>query len=174
LLLSGIVRDLAGGDAPGTYTFIHRELLDKLGMQHATLEFDAAGTPIGSSHAWAPARDWARLGLLYLHDGVVGGERLLPPGWVDYSARQTAGADYIGYGAGFWTNRGGGYGAGYRIAAGIPADAFMARGHGGQYVLIVPSQQLVIARLGPAWTARDDMDAVARLTREVIDALKPL
>lgn len=171
LLLSRIVHDLAGGDAASTYAFVHRELFDKLGMQHATLEFDAAGTPIGSSHLWAPARDWARLGLLYLHDGVVGGERLLPPGWVESSARQTPGAEYVGYGAGFWTNRGAGYGAGYRIAAGIPADAFMARGSYGQYVVIVPSQQLVVVRLGPAWTPRDDMDTVARLTREAIAAL---
>ena len=128
LLLSRIVRDLAGGDAAGTLAFARRELFDKLGMQHATLEFDAAGTPIGASHLWAPARAWARFGLLYLHDGVVGGERLLPPGWVEYSARQTPGAEHIGYGTGFWTNRGSGYGADYRVAAGIPADAFMARG----------------------------------------------
>jgi CubicO group peptidase (beta-lactamase class C family) len=173
LLLSRIVRDAAGGDAAGTYAFIHRELFDKLGMQHACLEFDAAGTPVGSSHLWAPARDWARLGLLYLHDGRAGGERILPPGWVAYSARPTPGAEYVGYAAGFWTNRGSGYGARYRIAAGIPADAFMARGTYGQYVLVIPSQDLVIVRLGPAWTARGDMDAVARLTREVIATLSP-
>ena len=153
------------------YAFVQRELFDKLGMRHATLEFDAAGTPIGSSHLWAAARDWARFGLLYLNDGVVGGERILPPGWVESSARQTPGAEYVGYGAGFWTNRGNGYGAAYRIAAGMPADAFMARGTYGQYVVIVPSQQLVVVRLGPAWTTRDDMDAVAWLTREVIQAL---
>ena len=170
-LLSSIVRERSGGDAADTYAFVHRELFDKLGMQHATLEFDAAGTPLGASHLWAPARDWARLGLLYLNDGVVAGERILPQGWVEYSARQTPGAEYVGYGAGFWTNRGVGYGAGYRIAAGMPADAFMARGAYGQYVVIVPSQQLVIVRLGPAWTARDDMDVVARLTRESITAL---
>jgi CubicO group peptidase (beta-lactamase class C family) len=171
LLLSRIVHDLAGGTADSTLAFVQRELFDKLGMQHATLEFDAAGTPIGSSHLWASARDWARLGMLYLNDGVVGGERILPPGWVDASARQTPGAEYVGYAAGFWTNRGSGYGASYRIAAGMPADAFMARGSYGQYVVIVPSQQLVVVRLGPAWTTRDDMDAVARLTREAIRAL---
>jgi CubicO group peptidase (beta-lactamase class C family) len=173
LLLSRIVRDLAGGSPESTRAFIQRELFDKLGMQHATLEFDASGTPIGSSHLWASARDWARLGLLYLNDGIVGGERLLPEGWVAYSAAQTPGAEYVGYGAGFWTNRGSGYGASYRTAAGMPADAFMARGSYGQYVVIVPSHQLVIVRLGPAWTARDDMDTVARLTREAIAALQP-
>jgi len=171
LLLSRIVRNAAGGDAARTLAFMHRELFDKLGMRHATVEFDGAGTPIGGSHVWAPARDWARLGLLYLHDGVVGGERVLPPGWVEYSARATPGAGFAGYGAGFWTNRDDGEGARYRIAAGMPADAFMARGSHGQYVVIVPSQQLVIVRMGPAWTARDDMDAVARLTRDVIAAV---
>ena len=172
-LLSRVVRECAGGSAQATYAFAHHELFDKLGMRHVTLEFDAAGTPIGASHMWAPARDWARFGLLFLHDGVVGGQRILPKGWADYSAAPTAGSEVYGYGAGFWTNRGEGSGARYLIAGGMPADAFMARGSNGQYVVIVPSADLVIVRLGPAWTPRDDMAAVNRLTREVIDSLKP-
>ena len=171
-LLSRIVREFAGGSAEATRTFAQRELFDKLGMRHVTLEFDAAGTPIGASHMWAPARDWARFGLLFLHDGAVGGQRILPQGWADYSASPTAGAETYGYGAGFWTNRGEGAGARYRILGGMPADAFMARGSQGQYVVIVPSEDLVIVRFGPAWTPRDDMAAVNRLTREVIEALK--
>ncbi|MDY0742889.1 serine hydrolase [Paucibacter sp. R3-3] len=172
-LLSRIVRDQAGGTAAATLAFARRELFDKLGMRHVTLEFDGAGTPIGASHMWAPARDWARFGQLYLHDGVIDGERLLPAGWVDDSATPTPGAEDYGYGAGFWTNRGAGSGARYRIEHGMPAESFMARGSHGQYVVIVPSKELVIARLGPAWTPRDDMDRVAQLTREVIAALNP-
>ncbi|VTU37181.1 serine hydrolase domain-containing protein [Variovorax sp. PBL-E5] len=171
-LLSRIVRDQAGGTAAATLGFARRELFDKLGMQHVTLEFDAAGTPIGASHMWASARDWARFGLLYLHDGVVGGQRILPAGWVDDSAAPTSGSEDFGYGAGFWTNRGPGAGARYRIRHGMPADAFMARGSNGQYVVIIPSKDLVIVRLGPAWTPRDDMERVAQFTREVIEALK--
>ena len=170
ILLSRIIRDNAGGDAPSVLAFARRDLFDKLGMRHITLEFDATGTPIGSSHMLASARDWARFGLLYLNDGVVGGERLLPSGWVDYSAAATPGSERFGYGAGFWTNRGNGEGQHYRIAHGIPADAFMARGASGQYTIIVPSQRLVVVRLGPAFNERDDMDTVARLVADVIAA----
>ena len=60
--------------------FADRELLDKFGMEHVTLEFDGASTPIGSSHMWASARNWARFGQFYLDDGVAGGERILPEG----------------------------------------------------------------------------------------------
>ena len=171
-LLSRIIRDHSGGTPAATLAYAHRELFDKLGMRHVTLEFDAAGTPIGASHMWASARDWARFGLLYLNDGVVGGQRILPPGWVDYSARHTPGAEDYGYGAGFWTNRGDGAGARYRIRAGMPADAFMARGSNGQYVVIIPSEQLVIARFGNSWTQRGDIESVNRLIVDVIKALK--
>jgi CubicO group peptidase (beta-lactamase class C family) len=98
MLLARMIRDEAGGDAASALRFAHRELFDKLGMEHVTPEFDGAGTPIGSSHMWASARDWAQFGQLYLDDGVVGGERILPQGWVDYSARLTPGSQTYGYG----------------------------------------------------------------------------
>jgi CubicO group peptidase (beta-lactamase class C family) len=173
ILLSRIIRDSTGGDAASVLAFARHELFDKLGMRHVTLEFDATGTPIGSSHMLASARDWARFGQLYLQDGVVGSQRLLPRGWVDYSAASTPGSEHFGYGAGFWTNRGDGEGQQYRVAHGIPADAFMARGAYGQYVIIVPSQRLVVARFGSAFTPRDGMDVVARLVADVMAAMPP-
>ena len=171
LLLSRIIRDKTGGDARSVLAFAHRELFDKLGMKKVTLEFDSTGTPIGSSHMLATPRDWAKFGLLYLNDGVVGGERLLPEGWIDYSARLTPGSGQYGYAAGFWTNRGDSAGARYRIKAGIPADAFMARGAYGQYVIVVPSKRLVVARFGMALDMRNDLDTVALLIAEVIRTL---
>jgi CubicO group peptidase (beta-lactamase class C family) len=173
VLLSRIVRDAAGGTADKARAFIQRELFEPLGFEHATLEFDSAGTPLGSIHLWASARDWARFGLLYLRDGVsADARRILPEGWVDYSARLTPQSDAYGYGAGFWTQRGDSSAGRERIASGMPADSFMAVGSQGQYTLIMPSEDLVIVRLGWSYTPRDDIDAVERLTREVIAALR--
>ena len=129
---------------------------------------DASGTPIGASHMWATARDWARLGLFYMDDGVVGRERLLPEGWIDYSTRLTPGSDFVGYGAQFWTNRGGSSGA--RNRPHMPADSFMARGAHGQYTIVIPSKRLVVVRLGDAYTRLDDIAAVDRRVGEVIVA----
>jgi CubicO group peptidase (beta-lactamase class C family) len=167
LLLSRVIRDRTGGTAASTLAFARRELFDKLGMRQVTLEFDATGTPIGSSHMQASARDWARFGLLYLNDGVVDGQRILPEGWVDYSASFTPHSDEYGYAAGFWTNRGDSEGARYRIRQGMPADAFMARGAYGQYVVVVPPLDLVVVRMGISFERRNDLDSVARLIADV-------
>ena len=61
-----------------------------------------AGTLKGSTYMLASARDWARFGLLYFNDGVVGGKRILHEDWVDFCAAATLDTDYA---AGFWTNR---------------------------------------------------------------------
>jgi CubicO group peptidase (beta-lactamase class C family) len=175
ILLSRMIRDAAGGDAKSSRKFIERELFAPLGFEHATLEYDSAGVPLGTIHLWASARDWARFGLLYLQDGVTeSGQRLLPQGWVDYSAELTPlSADEYGYGAGFWTQRGNSAAARKRIAAGFPADSFMAIGSQGQYTIVIPSHDLVIVKLGWAYTPHDDHVAVERLVRETIAALRP-
>lgn len=170
LLLSRMIRDAAGGDAGSVLRFAHAELFDKLGMTHATLEFDAVGTPIGASHMWASARDWARFGMLYLDDGVVGGQRILPAGWVDDAARLTPGSEAFGYGAGFWTNRGDQTAAPLH-RAGMPRDAFFARGSLGQFVVIVPSARLVIVRMGVSRDRGEYIRQMDRLTADAVAAL---
>src|SRR4029450_1771438 len=173
-LLSRMIRDAAGGgDARASRDFIERELLPPRGFEHATLEYDSAGVPLGTIHLWASARDWARFGLLYLRDGVTeSGQRILPGGWVDYSVRLTPqGENEYGYGAGFWTQRGNSAAARKRIAAGMPADSFMAVGSQGQYTIVMPSHDIVIVKLGWAYTPHDDHVAVESLVRETIAAL---
>jgi CubicO group peptidase (beta-lactamase class C family) len=174
ILLSRMIRDAVGGDAKSSRKFIERELFAPLGFEHATLEYDSAGVPLGTIHLWASARDWARFGLLYLQDGVTAsGQRILPEGWVNYSAQLTPqSANEYGYGAGFWTQRGNSAAARARIAAGMPADSFMAIGSQGQYTIVIPSQDLVIVKIGWAYTRNDDRVAMERLVKETIAALQ--
>jgi CubicO group peptidase (beta-lactamase class C family) len=171
LLLSAIVREAAGGDGAAVTRFAHAQLFDKLGMTRPVLELDAVGTPIGASHMWATARDWARFGALYADDGVVGGERLLPQGWVDYSARLTPGSEAFGYGAGFWTNRGI-TGLPAQRRAGMGADALMARGSLGQFVVIVPQARLVVVRLGISHTRTEYIGQMNRLVADALSATR--
>src|SRR5215470_19204825 len=169
VILAHLIRQAAGGTAADMMRFARQELFGPLGMRHVALEFDASGNAEGSSQMLASARDWARFGQLYLNDGLAGGNRILPEGWVKYSSTQTPGA-WVGMGAGFWTNAGDSFGADYRAERGVPRDAFFAKGTIGQYVMIVPSEKLVIVRLGrsPNWPG--DADGVFQLVADVIAA----
>ena len=166
-LLARIIRDIAGGPEQ-TLAFAWRELFNPLGMRSVTLEFDASGTLQGSANMLASARDWARFGLLYLNDGEIDGHRILPDDWVGFSASATLDTDY---GAGFWTNRSEHPDARGRVRLGIPRDAFFASGYLGQRVFILPTQHLVIARLGDSVDPTGDIRGLARLVREVIAAV---
>ena len=168
VILSRLIRDAVGGDAAAVLRIARSELFDPLGMRKVTLEFDATGTPEGSSQMLAPARAWARFGQFYLDDGVVGGKRVLPAGWVERSVTPTAGV-WVGIGAGFWTNRGASFGATFRRSRGWPADSFYASGTFGQYVVVLQSQRLVIVRFGISGD-RGDIEGVSRLVAEVIAA----
>ncbi|MDO8400055.1 MAG: serine hydrolase [Bradyrhizobium sp.] len=169
VILSHLIRNAAGGRASDVLRLARQELFDPLGMRHVTLEFDAAGTPEGSSQILMPARDWARFGMLYLNDGVAGAKRILPEGWVKYSASPTPNA-WVGIGAGFWTNQGDSFGANYRTERGWPRDAFFAKGTLGQYVIIIPSERLVIVRLGRSPNGPPEADGVFELVRDVVAA----
>ena len=165
-LLSRIIRDAVGGPEQ-TLAFAWRELFNPLGMRNVTLGFDGAGTLQGDSWMLASARDWARFGLLYLNDGLIGGKRILHEDWVDLSAAATLDTDY---GAGFWTNRSEHPNARGRASLGIPRDAFFASGSLGQRIVILPSQHMVIVRLGDSVDPTGDMAGLGGLVKEVIAA----
>ena len=179
ILLSSVLRNaVSPADASGAAkadavrAFAQRELFGPLGMRHMTMEFDGAGTPMGASFSFGSARDWARLGQLYLDDGVVGGRRLLPEGWVAMARTPTLAT---GYGAGWWTNA-----LGDRLVpewqvpygfANAPKDAFFARGFMGQFTLVIPSERLVIVRMGISHWRGDDIVHVDRMVGAVRAAL---
>lgn len=165
-ILAKIIRDGTGGPEK-SLRFAWRELFNPLGMTTVTLEFDGVGTLQGSSYMSASARDWARFGQLYLNDGVLGGTRFLQGEWVGFSASATPGTDY---GAGFWTLRGHGPMADFLAGKGVPRNAFLASGDLGQRIVILPTQGLVIVRLGDATDPTGDIAGLAQLITEVVAA----
>ncbi len=130
------------------YRLPYEDVFYKIGMHSLVMEPDAGGTFVGSSYAYATARDWARFGLLYLNDGLWNGERILPEGWVDYTTTPAKGAKKGQYGAQFWLNAGAPDDPANRMYPDVPTDLFWADGFEGQNVFILPSKQLVVVKLG--------------------------
>ena len=147
-IISRIIRDTFGGKEPEYLSFPRRALFGPIGMNSATIEPDASGTFVGSSFMYATARDWARFGLLYLQDGIWEGERILPEGWVQYSTTPTPESPDGCYGAHFWLEVPESFKGDSSPAASLPPDMFMAAGHEGQFITIIPSRDLVVVRLG--------------------------
>ena len=147
-IVSRIIRDAIKGSEAEYFAFPRQALFDKIGMGSAIIEPDAAGIFVGSSFMYATARDWARFGLLYLQDGIWQGKRILPEGWVNYSITPAPLAPNREYGAHFWLKVPLPFQSRIRPAHLLPADAFFAAGHEGQFVTVIPSQKLVVVRLG--------------------------
>jgi CubicO group peptidase (beta-lactamase class C family) len=117
---------------------MRERLFGPLGMASAQPKFDAAGTFIGSSFCFATPRDFARFGLLYLRGGAWDGTRLLPASWVDHARTPTfqqAGCPDGPYGAHWWLDLAG-------------PGSFSANGYQGQYLILCPDRDLIIARNG--------------------------
>ena len=115
------------------YSFVNTSLFNKIGIPDAVFEVDPSGTRIGSSYLYATARDYTRFGLLYLNDGIVNGERILPEGWVKYSTTPAV-ASNGEYGAFFWLNKS-------KSLPSVPEDMYSCEGHDGQFIFIMPTQK---------------------------------
>ena len=165
-ILARIIRDAVGGPEQ-SLAYAWRELFNPLGMRDVTLEFDGSGTLQGANNMLASARDWARFGLLYLNDGKIGDKRILHDEWVDFITWATLDTDYA---AGFWTNNSEHPNAKRRVSLGIPRDAYYASGNLGQRCVIIPSQHMVVVRMGDAVDPTGDMRGLARLIKEAIAA----
>lgn len=122
------------------WLFPYRSLFAKLGMESMLLETDPKGLFVGSSYAWATARDWCRYGMLYEQDGIWNGKQILPQGWTKYTATPAANSTGI-YGAQFWLHT-------KEEFPDVPSDMYFADGYQGQRVFIIPSKNLVVVRFG--------------------------
>lgn len=166
VLINYLVR-LAVEKRGGEYlSFPQRALFDKLGIRGMVMETDPFGNFLTQGYELASARDWARLGNLYLQDGVWNGERILPEGFVQFVSTVAPAweADQRPiYGGFFWINGDG--------ALPVPKDAFYMSGAGGQTTLIIPSHDLVVVRLGHYRGSGRGGEAFNRALALLIDAV---
>lgn len=136
--------------------YLQVRLFGPLGMTSMVPEFDASGTLIGGSLMHATARDWAKLGeFLRLKGRAPGGEQLVPQRWVEAMVTPSPASPHYGFQT--WLNR---------PIPGVPASEhplfpdrapaslFSLIGHMGQYVLVSPSQRVVLVRLGHSDSAQ--------------------
>ena len=143
LSLGRIIRDTVEAQGEDYLTFPQRALFDRIGARSPVLETDAWGNFILSGYDYLSARDWTRFGLLYLNDGVWQGERILPEGWTEFVATAAPADKKMNYGGMFWLNRP------HRMDR-VPKDAYWAAGFMGQVTMVIPSQDLVVVRMGPS------------------------
>ena len=159
ILAMGILKR-AMNDKEAYNDFPWTELFDKLNMKSLVFEQDVAGTFIGGSGGWGTARDYAKLGLLMLNDGMWDGERILPEGWVKWSTKRISPALFNpkkekkerrlnreSYGGYWWLN--------YKLPMNemrpyphAPEDLYQAMGFRGQTMGVIPSHNMIVLRMG--------------------------
>ena len=143
VLTNYLIRLGVEGQGEEYLSFPQHDLFDKIGIRNMVLETDPYGNFLLQGYELGSARDWARLGNLYLQDGVWMGERILPAGYAEFVSTLAPAWEADGrlvYGAFFWING--------TDAYPIPRDAYYMAGAGNQKTIIIPSHYLVVVRLG--------------------------
>jgi CubicO group peptidase (beta-lactamase class C family) len=145
------------------FTWPQRALFDKIGIRRQVLEVDPYGGFLLSGYDYGTGRNWARIGMLFLNDGVFNGERLLPEGWTKFVSTPAPAWKDSTYGAMVWVNARGTWSA--------PRDAFAFRGAGGQETVVIPSREMVVVRMGHFPGARVGSQNLQRALALLTDAV---
>lgn len=163
LLCSILAPDHGGTNMP------REQIFAPLGLSSAVMEPDGAATPVCSSYMWATPRDWAAVGQFALQDGVWNGKRLLPKGWMSESVKalDVESEEDAPYASSWWPNKAADGSVRY---SSMPEDAYFAQGHDGQRIIVVPSEKLVIVRMG--FSPEADDVRTTTLTSQLIRALR--
>ena len=165
-ILMSLLKAKLGKDSYEALPWKH--LFTPLGMSNVTWEQDRAGTFVGSSYLYMKPRDLAKVGLLYLNNGIWKGERLLPKDWVEYTTTAAPSfaktklkgfANRENYGAHWWLNKNNQEKGLARPYPDAPESLYMALGHYGQSLAIFPEQNMLVVR-----TAYDQDDGIDRNT----------
>ena len=140
LMIGWLIKQAVTKRGEDYLTYPQRALFDRIGIRRQVLETDPYGNFLLSGYDYGTARNWARLGLLYLQDGMWQGQRVLPEGWAAFVSTPAPAWKRPVYGGLFWVNGDG--------ARPIPKDSYFANGAGGQRTIIIPTHDLVVVRMG--------------------------
>jgi CubicO group peptidase (beta-lactamase class C family) len=146
LVLGAIIKRTVTSMGEEYLTWPQRALFDRIGIRRQVLEPDPYGNFLLTGYDYGTARNWARLGLLYLWNGVWQGKRILPEGFVEFVRTQAPAWKPPVYGGLFWVNHPSESNPAHNLK--LPQDTYYMAGAGGQMVFIVPSHDLVIVRMG--------------------------
>ena len=143
VLTNYLIRLGVEGRGQDYHSFPQRALFDPIGIRHMVMETDPFGNFLLQGAEFGTGRDWARLGNLYLQNGMANGVQVFAEDWAEFVSTLAPAWEADGrlvYGAFFWLNLTG--------SNPIPETAYSMRGAGGQSTTIIPSHDLVVVRLG--------------------------
>ncbi|TAL23724.1 MAG: class C beta-lactamase-related serine hydrolase, partial [Aquabacterium sp.] len=160
------MRELLGGSSQALFQTYQSRLFAPLGMRNAVVEQDASGTPIGGARGVLRPRDWLRLGQLVLDDGVWRGRRIVPSDFLAFI--KTPSPAYDGYGGYVWLHKA----TPADLQPRLPTDLLWFAGHLGQYVVILPTQKLLVLRMGVSQDTTQTEHLLFSAVADLVDSLK--
>ncbi|MFB3041317.1 MAG: hypothetical protein ACE1ZS_05880, partial [Candidatus Poribacteria bacterium] len=163
LILGYIIKQTVESQDEEYFTFPQRALFDKIGIRKMVLEADPYGNFLMTGHVYGTARNWARLGLLHLQNGLWQGKRILPSGWVDFVRSPAPAWEDGRYGGLFWLNP--------NRDSGLPTDAYSMEGLADQLTFIVPSYDLVIVRMGH-FSYEYEAESLVKVNQQIISGIQ--
>lgn len=146
-LLSRYIHQILGNDSSEDQRFLYQKIFEPLAMANSIFEMDSSGVLVGSSYLYSSGRDWARLGLMMLNKGRINGHQIVSEKWVADAIEPNVSENDKRYGYQFWLNRG----EDELRWPSLPEDAYAMMGNRKQSVMIIPSENIVLVRLG--WSA---------------------
>ena len=163
LTIGRLIKTAVTGRGEEYLTWPQRALFDRIGIRRQVLETDPYGNFLLTGYDYGTPRNWARLGLLYLQDGMWQGTRILPEGWATFVSTPAPAWKQGTYGGLFWINGAGQWN--------LPRTAYFMAGAGGQWTFVIPSHQLVVARMGHYKGAGAGQKALNAAFKELLAAV---
>ena len=163
LILGYVMRQTLTSKEIDYHTYAQESLFDPLGIREQVMEVDPFGNFLLTGFDYGTARNWAKLGLLYLQNGQWDDQQLLPEDWSTLVASHAPGWEQPVYGGLFWIN-------GTKEMP-IPENAYYMAGAGGQRTIIIPEKELVVVRMGHFKGSNSGMEALNQTLARLMEII---